>query len=120
MGSAAIARAAKIKTSTWLEEKLEKTLENPNKRPSQGPPELVSSFPLEGFTVIWKRHWKIQTKGRLKVRQSWSPVSRWKDSPSSEEQELQLWTSWSHCCRVQLGHPGVPHCRGPRVGRQRQ
>merc|ERR1712122_127897 len=34
------------------------------------------------------RHRKVQTKGRIQVCQSWSPVPRWKDPPSPEEQEL--------------------------------
>merc|ERR1712241_555303 len=43
----------------------------------------------------------------------------YQDPPSPEEPQLCDWSCGSHRCRVLLRHPGVPHRRGPRVGRQR-
>ena len=45
----------RIKTSPWLEEKLEKTPGNPNKRPSPGLPGLGFSSPLEGKLYFWSQ-----------------------------------------------------------------
>ena len=41
------------------------------------------------------------------------------DPPSPEEPQLCDRSCGRHRCRVLLRHPGVPHRRGPRVGRQR-
>merc|ERR1712032_217879 len=65
-----------------------------------------------------KRFRKGKAEGRLQVCQGRTPVSRWEDPPSPEEPQFRRRSCWSHGCRLQLRHPGVPHRRGPRVGRK--
>merc|ERR1712024_218717 len=71
---------------------------------SQCRPDPYRTKHHHGWRKSWKRHRKVQAKGRLPVRQGWPSVPCWKDPPSPEEPQLCDWSCGSHRCRVLLRH----------------
>merc|ERR1712179_93546 len=65
-----------------------------------------------GWRKSWEGYWKDQAEGCVQICQGWSAVPCRKNPSSSEESFLLLWSCRSHCCCLQLCHPGVPDCRG--------
>jgi len=72
-----------------------------------------------GWRKGWKRLWKDKTEGGFKKRSRWTSISSRQDPPAPQVEGNLLRQSWSHCGRLQLGHPRVSHRRGARVGRER-
>ena len=103
--------------SKWPVEKQERIPERQSRRPSPDLQEPDFSSPLGGNLnniylddIMDIQHIDISTQANKN--------SIAQDPPSPEESQFRHRSCRSHGRRLQLGHPGVPHCRGPRVGRK--